>query len=351
MNNLWLGNLKVFGVFCLLSALSFGPLGAAETPVADQVPVSYQADHSASNEALRAYLQLQEQIHATQLALERNRQEAQTAELRSAEALSNRLQLIEQSLAAQRAAEMEGMRSSNRLMLFVLGLFAAISFMAVLLTGYFQWRAVHRLSEISAMLPPRRTIGSGSGSGVAALGLSENHLVTAGQVEQSNSRLFGIIERLEKRIVELEHTGRPALNAPALNGADNGEVVSASAPPAAAGDLVGADKSTRITFLLDKGQMLLDGNQFDEAVASFDEALGLDPKHAEALVKKGAALEKLRRPAEAIECYDRAIAADSSMTIAYLYKGGLCNRLERFSEAVECYEQALRTQEKQRAAA
>ena len=78
--------------------------------------------------------------------------------------------------------------------------------------------------------------------------------------------------------------------------------------------------------------------------------LTLDPNHTEALVKKGAALERLRKLDEAIVCYDQAIAADNSLTIAYLYKGGLFNRMERFSEALECYEQALRTQEKRAAA-
>jgi tetratricopeptide (TPR) repeat protein len=67
-----------------------------------------------------------------------------------------------------------------------------------------------------------------------------------------------------------------------------------------------------------------------------------------ALVKNGAALERLRKSDEAIACYDQAIAADNAMTVAYLYKGGLFNRLERFSEALECYEQALRTQENRR---
>ena len=75
-------------------------------------------------------------------------------------------------------------------------------------------------------------------------------------------------------------------------------------------------------------------------------ALGLDPKHAEALVKKGGALEKLGRMDEAIACYDRAIEANNSLTIAYLQKGGLFNRLARYDEALQCYEQALRTQEK-----
>ena len=65
-------------------------------------------------------------------------------------------------------------------------------------------------------------------------------------------------------------------------------------------------------------------------------------------MKKGAALERLRKLDEAIACYDRAIAADGSLTVAYLYKGGLFNRMERFSEALECYEQALHTQEARR---
>jgi tetratricopeptide (TPR) repeat protein len=91
---------------------------------------------------------------------------------------------------------------------------------------------------------------------------------------------------------------------------------------------------------------LLDQDQAEAAVDLFDQVLQSEPDHAEALVKKGSALEKLRKLPEAIECYDRAIAADASMTIAYLYKGGLYNRMERFGEAVECYEKALQTQEK-----
>jgi len=79
--------------------------------------------------------------------------------------------------------------------------------------------------------------------------------------------------------------------------------------------------------------------------------LRFHPNHTEALVRKGTALERLRRLDEALQCYDQAIAADGSLTIAYLYKGGLFNRQDRFVEALECYEQALRTQEKPRHAA
>ena len=93
-------------------------------------------------------------------------------------------------------------------------------------------------------------------------------------------------------------------------------------------------------------QSLVGANEPEKALECFDEALGLQPKHAEALVKKGGALEKLGRLDEAIACYDRALEANDGMTIAYLHKGGLFNRMARYDEALQCYEQALRTQEK-----
>ena len=88
---------------------------------------------------------------------------------------------------------------------------------------------------------------------------------------------------------------------------------------------------------------MLKQNDWPAALQCFDEVLALEPNHGEALVRKGAALEHMKKLSEAFECYDRAIAADESMTIAYLHKGGLCSRLERFKEALECYEKALRT--------
>ena len=65
--------LKKLGILAVLLALSFANLRAAtgDTPAA---PASNLPPlDSGSNEALRAYLQLQEQIHDTQLAIERNR--------------------------------------------------------------------------------------------------------------------------------------------------------------------------------------------------------------------------------------------------------------------------------------
>ena len=49
----------------------------------------------------------------------------------------------------------------------------------------------------------------GSGPPLAALGAGDAHLVTVGPAEQSNQRLLGALEQLEKRIHQLEHTAHP----------------------------------------------------------------------------------------------------------------------------------------------
>jgi tetratricopeptide (TPR) repeat protein len=291
----------------LLTIITFTAV-AAEAPAADTGQTNAQ-------ETLQSILKLQEQLSATQLAIERSQQEADAAALRRAEAVDSRLSGIEQTLAVSRAKELEAIQSSNKVMLSVACVFGALGCAALLLTAFFQWRAAKQLTE----LPFSLALGAGGESGRLAIG-------PAGQ---SNQRLLGALDHLEKRILELEHTSRPP--------------VEHSAPPAFAAPE--GPNAAQITLLLGKGQSLLSLDQNEEAVACFDEVLALDNNHPEALVKKGAALERLRKLEEAIACYDRAIAADGSMTMAYLYKGGLFNRLERFNEALECYEQALRTQE------
>jgi len=184
---------------------------------------------------------------------------------------------------------------------------------------------------LSARRPPDFSFGAGA-----------SPLMSNAAVEQSNARLSSTVDLLQKRILELEQTLRAPLaekSPAAANGSrkSSGSKNSSSAPD---------DRDECIANLLTEGQSLLDAQQPDKALECFEVALGLEPEHAEALVKKGGALEKLGRTDEAITCYDRAIASDETLTIAHLHKGGLFNRLARYDEALQCYEQALRTQEK-----
>ena len=335
-----------FLAFTCSSALLSIRLGAAEN--APPTPASAKAQETNSDDVLRSYLQLQEQIHATRLAIEHSREEADAAAARSSAELANRLQSIEQSLVMQRAREMEAMQSSNRRVVAVAGAFGAIGLLTMMFMAYSHWRAMHRLAEIASGLvaapagPPSRS--------VAALSAGESHIVTIPAADQSNQRLIGAVERLEKRIIELEHVTTPHLAELAEPAAPQASpeptMVTGSSPPQAENGVSTPPDIGKLDELLGKGQSLLSLDKPEEALSCFNEALGIDPHNPEALVKKGTALERLRKLDEAIECYDQAIAGDASMTIAYLYKGGIFNRMERFSEALECYEKALRTQEK-----
>ncbi|MFO1477983.1 MAG: tetratricopeptide repeat protein [Verrucomicrobiota bacterium] len=331
MTNARSRRMHLVGLLCLLLAVSSQ---GADSP-------------TNSEDSVRALLQMQEQIHEAQLAIERNRTQADEASARNAKAISDRLQFLEQSLSAQRSAELdavqrssEQMQRSNRNMLIAVGALAVIGCMAALLTTYFQWRTVNRLMTISSALPMMRGLGGVPSMG--ALGMGDEllpSLPAAGP--QPGAELLAAMERLSKRIQELERSAQPSL------GASN--ILDLPGSDAAAGTGGAASGKTPVTALLAKGQVALNEGKPEESVVCFDEVLAADPQNTEALVKKGAALERLRRPQEALDCYDRALAVDGGMTIAWLYKGGLFNRLERFSEALACYEKALHSQEKRRA--
>ena len=336
-------------IHCFLIAMFIAGVTLAATPAADKGDEGNARpageEPTEAQQALRTYLQLQEQLHSAQLAIEQNRKEADTAARHTAELLTARLKNIEEQLTTQgeqRQREMESLRSSNRATLFLAAILAAMGVIAIVFTSLFQIRAMNRLAEIATAFSASHALGGVRAAG--ALAGDGPHLVTLSTAEQSSQRLLGAIERLEKRVHELEHTSHPpvAQEGHPPNGEDRGEETTGVSEQ--------QERAERISLLLGKGQALLNLDQADNALACFDEVIVLDPDNAEALVKKGTALERLKKLEEAIECYDRAIAVNQSMTLAWLYKGGVFNQLERFSEALQCYEQALRTQQRTTAA-
>lgn len=328
------------------AALLLTVIGAIACPPAlhaeSSNAVSTVAPEAFAQDLLRAYVQMQEQLHATRLALERDRAEAEAAARSNAETLAARMQSLEQTLTGERRREFEALQSSQRLMLVFAGVFAGVGLLAILLTAYVQARGLHSspansLSVLPSLNPP---------APLAALGPGGGALLPLNAPENTGARLLAVIERLEKRIQDLEQmTNSAGAPAPAAN-------TLPSPPPAAAANTTAqaqekaapARCAAQVDLLLGKGQVLLDLDRAEAALACFEAALRLDPGNAEALVKKGEAFERARQPDEAIACYDRAIAADHSFTMAYLHKGGLCNRLARHEEALKCYEAALKTQ-------
>lgn len=339
-------------IFGLWALGQLSPVSSAEkSNPTDAVPKADETNEA--QQTLRSYLQLQEQLHDTLLTIERTRKETEAAARANTEAISQRLEVIEQSLGAQQNHQANLLQNSNRVTLIAAGTFAVLGLMAMIFTAWFLLRAMNRLATMASSIPARHALPPAQD--ITAMLSPDDHLVDLNPVEPASHRLLGAVERLEKRVHELEHSAPFSLPADAsarqnggprsAEGAGNSSSVSGQRPAEAA-SLPSHEPSDGIAFILGKGQSLLSLDKPEEAIACFDEAIALDPRHAEALVKKGTALERLNRFEEAIACYDQAIAADRTMTLAYLYKGGVCNQLERFDDALNCYDQALRSQKK-----
>jgi tetratricopeptide (TPR) repeat protein len=307
----------------VLVALGSRPLLGQEKAAPEAPsPAATEATNS-SDQALRSYLQIQEQLHSAMLALETNREQLEAAARQNNEIVAARLKLIEQTLTLQGERETKTARSSQRLVVIIAGIFGLVGIAAMVLTSWFQLRTMNRLSELS-----------GSGGFFRQL---DPPLTT---VTAAPPAILEAIHRIEQRLLEYQSVRaslpEPRPNANGAHG-ENGN---------------GSDEEhDKLTVLVGKGQTLMRLNRPGEALDVFDEALAIDPENADIYVKKGTALERMKKLDEAIACYDRAIAANQAMTLAYLCKGGVFNQMERFSEALECYEQALRSQHKTPAAA
>lgn len=344
------------GALWLLLALSSGLAAEATAPTPEPARPP-TAEELAQAELLRSVLQLRDQLHAAQLAIVNNRVEAEsnarvqsTALTENFEALKaamaverERHQTETQRLMAERERQQAETQRSMRTVLWVAAAFGAFGLLAVLLSPFLQMRAISRAAELAAGRPAL------PGGDTHALLAPDAAPLSDFKVTQSNQRLLSVIDRMEKRIIELEQTASP----PGTTAAAASAPVAVTAIASPAGDSVvragdNGGQAAWIAVLMAKGRSLLSVNKAQDAITCYDEILKLDAGHTEALVRKGAALERLNRFEEALHCYNRAIDSNQRYVLAYLHKGGVCNRLERYDEALECYELALQVEEKTR---
>ena len=296
-------------IFAVCAAVLLGAQGFAAdtntTPVAaPTTPPGVTREEVANN-----YLHIQEQIHESQLAIEKNQQSALDAARSNSDALNARIQSLEKAIADQRTVDTDAARKTQQTTLFLAGAFGLAGLGIMLLMVYFQWRAFTQLAQISGQ-QHMAIANAGAVHQLAGPGRAT--------VETANAQLLDVVGRLEQRINELEG-GQKMLP----------EIVTAKTPDPLA-----------------EGQALLDQNAPQKALEFFDKFPAIHPESADGLVKRAAALEKLGRDEDALASYNRAIAADNSCVIAHLHKGGLLNKLRRYDEALNCYEQALNAQDK-----
>lgn len=125
---------------------------------------------------LKSYLQVREQLQATQLAIATSRIEAELTARTQALAVGEKLEAIKVAMEAARERDrleveranaqraeserkQQDQQRSNRIILWVAGSFGGIGLLAILVGPLLQWRAVNRLAQVLAarQLPDSRS--------------------------------------------------------------------------------------------------------------------------------------------------------------------------------------------------
>ena len=320
----------VIAVLCGVAIVAQAQTNAPALNAEDAAAAALRLTHS--------YEQLQQQQQAAVQALQQARDDAAASAKQNAETLAVKLKQLDDAMLAQRQRELDTVQSAHRLNLQVIGIVAGVGFIGLLVVLFFLMRLLKQRTETHAL----QTMGAPGVYGNApspAWPSGQGQLMSPDPAQQASARFLGTMERLEKRLDEIETsmTGeQPAHPQPI--------VAPAPEPPTVLHFEVPATADTRAALLTGKGRALLNLQQFEEALACFEEAAVLDPSNSEVFIKKGTALEKLERWNDAINAYDQAIDLNNFATVAYLYKGGVLSRLERYDAALECYEQALSMQ-------
>lgn len=90
---------------------------------------------------------------------------------------------------------------------------------------------------------------------------------------------------------------------------------------------------------VEQGKALYFENRYDEAIASHDKAIQIEPDNHRAWFSKGAALTKLQQYEEAIASYEQATHIKPDFSEAWFGKGTALTKLQQYEEAIACYEQ------------
>ncbi len=102
------------------------------------------------------------------------------------------------------------------------------------------------------------------------------------------------------------------------------------------------DTGVTVMSLIDKGNILLNWERYQEALSAFNEAIRLDPQDALAYNGKANALHYLRQYQEALSAFNEAIRLDPQEISAHFNKGNLLYDRGQYKEAIQEYDIALR---------
>ncbi len=101
-----------------------------------------------------------------------------------------------------------------------------------------------------------------------------------------------------------------------------------------------AERKAELFF--EQGNILIAGNDWEEAITSFEKALQFNPDNDAAWYNRGIALKKLGRYEEALASYEKALKFKPDKDEAWNNRGLALRKLGRYEEALASYDQALK---------
>ena len=99
-----------------------------------------------------------------------------------------------------------------------------------------------------------------------------------------------------------------------------------------------ANKNVRAELLWKQGNRYLSRDRLDRAIASFEEAMTLEPSRLEGRLNFGAALYLAKRPEEALPHLQYVLALEPQNTAALLNIAAIYDALDRLDESVAALE-------------
>jgi tetratricopeptide (TPR) repeat protein len=272
-------------------------------PELDQLRNQLQMMERSSEEMQRSNVELQKSSEEAAQKFE--------AMMEQNHALSNVLTGLQQTLVNQREREVELTKASTSFNYKVAAGAAGVIFLVFLASYWFQLRCLNRVMEFSKTSP-----------------MLHGHEPRLLEDTPAGSKLLNAMRVLEHRLEHIEN--------PAGNGHTAGSMIETVS--STEGEPV---TSSSMSLLMAKGQVLLDTERLQEAVACFQEAITVDPEYAEAHLKKGIALERLNRLEPALAAYEEALRLNPKRTVANVYKARVLAALHRYDEAISVYDSAL----------
>lgn len=214
----WLG----FGTLVLLFVAAGSPeMHAQDAANNGAVAPAKNAPETLSQAELQeAYRNLHDQLRATQAAIVNSRFDAEAAARAQSAAIAEKIDAMNTTLAAERKArqsesdrfdyergqQQQEINRGNRVVIWIASGFGLLGLLAMAGAAYFQWRAINRIADV---VNPYSTP---TAANLAMLPSVRNPPSTQA-VALSTQRLMLTMERMEKRIKELEHTAVPPLPA------------------------------------------------------------------------------------------------------------------------------------------